>query len=83
MAELAEFTSTVLSILDKHAPIKRKHIHANNFAFTTKDLRAVITERSKFRQKKLKEKTDGSNYLYNRQKKSLCQLFVKNEKGIV
>ena len=35
-AELVEFTSTVLSVLDKHAPIKRKYIRANNSAFMTK-----------------------------------------------
>ena len=32
-AELVEFTNTVLSILNKHAPIKRKCIRANNSAF--------------------------------------------------
>ena len=32
-AELVEFTNTVLSILDKHAPTKRKCIRANNSAF--------------------------------------------------
>ena len=34
---LAEFTNTVLSILDRHAPIKRKYILASNSAFMTKD----------------------------------------------
>ena len=32
-AELVEFTNTALSILNKHAPIKRKYIRANNPAF--------------------------------------------------
>ena len=40
--ELVEFTNTVLSILDKHEPIERKYIRANNSAFMTKDLRAAI-----------------------------------------
>ena len=39
-AELVEFTNTVLSILDKHACIKRKYIRANNSAFMTRELRA-------------------------------------------
>ena len=54
-AELVEFTSTVLSVLEKHALIKRKYIRANNSAFMTKELRAAIMQRSKFRQKFLKE----------------------------
>ena len=49
-AELVGFMSTVLSVLDKHAPIKRKYIRANNSAFMTKELRAAIMRRSKLRQ---------------------------------
>ena len=41
-AELVEFTNTDLSILDKHAPIKRKYIRANNSAFMATELRAAI-----------------------------------------
>ena len=41
-AEFVEFTNTVLSILDKHAPIKRKYIRANKSAFITKELRAAF-----------------------------------------
>ena len=59
-AELAEFTSTVLSVLDKHAPIKRKYIRANNSVFMAKEVRAAIMQRSKLRQKFLKEKTNSS-----------------------
>ena len=54
-AESVEFTNTVLSILDKHAPIKRKYIRANNSAFMTKELRAAIMQRPKLRQKLLRE----------------------------
>ena len=43
-AELAEFTNTVLQILGKHAPIKRKFIHGNNSAFMAKELKAVNNE---------------------------------------
>ena len=70
-AELVEFINTILSILDKHAPIKRKYIRANNSAFMTKELRAAIMQRSKLRQKFLKERTNDSKHLYNRQR-NLC-----------
>ena len=36
-AELVEFTNTVLSVLDKHAHVKRKYIRANNYAIMTKN----------------------------------------------
>ena len=61
-AELVGFTNTVLSILDKHAPIKRKCIRANNSAFLTKELRAAIMQRSKLRQNFLKERTNDSKH---------------------
>ena len=62
-AELVEFTNTVLSILDKHAPTKRKDIRVNNSTFMTKELRAAIMQRSKLRQKLLKERTNDSTHL--------------------
>ena len=78
-AELVEFTSTVLSVLDKHAPIKRKYIRANNSAFMTKELRAAIMQRSKLRQKFLKERTNDSKHLYNRQR-NLCVSLLRKTK---
>ena len=78
-AELVEFTNTVLSIVDKHAPIKRKHIRANNSAFMTKELRAAIMQRSKLRQKFLKERTNDSKHLYKRQR-NLCVSLLRKTK---
>ena len=48
--ELAVFANTVLSLLYKHAPIKRKFICGNNSTFMTKDLRAGIMLRYKLTQ---------------------------------
>ena len=79
-SELVEFTITVLSILDKHAPIKRKYIRANNSAFMTKELRAAIMQRSKLRQKFLKERTNDSKHLYNRQR-NLCVSLLRKMKS--
>ena len=78
-AQLFKFTSTVLSVLDKHAPIKRKYIRANNSAFMTKELRAAIMQRSKLRQKFLKERTNDSTHLYNRQR-NLCASHLQKTK---
>ena len=79
-AKLVEFTNTVLSILDKHAPIK-KYIRANNSAFMTKDLRAAIRKRSKRRQLFLKERANYSKHLCNRQRNLLVSLFQKTKRN--
>ena len=78
-AELVEFTNTVLSILDKHAPIKRKYIRANNSIFMTKKLTAAIMQRSKLRQKFSKERTNDSKNLCNRQR-NLCVNLLRKTK---
>ena len=78
--ESVEFTSTVLSVLDKHVPIKRKYVHVNNSAFMTKELGAVIMQRSKLRQKFLRERTNDSKHLYNRQKKLCVSLLRKTKR---
>ena len=78
-AELVEFTNTVLSILNKHAPMKRRYIRANKSAFLTKDLGAAIMQRSKLRQKFLKERTNDSKHLYNRQR-NLCVSLLRKTK---
>ena len=74
-AELVEFINTILSMLDKHVPIKRKYIRANNSSFMTKELRVIIMQRSEFS----KDRTNDSKHLYNR---PLCQSFTKNETGL-
>ena len=79
-AELVEFTNTVLSILDKHALIKRKYIRANNSPFMTKELIAPITQRSKLRQKFLKERTNDCKHLYNRQRNLCINLLRKTKR---
>ena len=66
--DLVEFPNNVLSILDKYTPIKRKYIPANNSEFMIKDLRAAIMHRSKVRQTFLKERTNDSKHLCNRQR---------------
>ena len=60
--ELIGFTNTVLSILDKHATIKRKYIRAKNSALMTKELRAAVMQKSKLTQIFLKERTNDSKH---------------------
>ena len=46
----------VFHIFNKHAPIKRKYIRANEAPFMTKDLHKAIMKRSKLRNKFLKSR---------------------------
>ena len=78
-AGLVEFMSTVLSVLDKHATIKRKYIRANNSAFMTKQLKVAIMQRSKLSQKFLKGRTNDSKYVCNRQR-NLCVSLLQKTK---
>ena len=43
------FIKTFLTILEKHAPIKKKYLGANHANFVTKQLRKAIMKKSKLR----------------------------------
>ena len=48
------FTSIFRKVLDKHAPLKMKKLRENQAKFMTKELKKVITDRSRFKNKYLK-----------------------------
>ena len=58
--DLEGFMKTLFHIFNKHAPIKRKYIRANEAPFMTKYLHKAIVKRSKLRNKFLKSR-DLSN----------------------
>ena len=78
-AELAEFHNELLSVLNKHAPIKYKYIRANNSSYMTKSLRKEIMLRSRLSKKFLKTKTGESKQLYNKQQ-NLCVTLLRKAK---
>ena len=55
-------------------------MRANNSAFMIKELRAALMQRSKLRQKFLKERTNDSKHLYNR-KRNLCVSLLRKMKS--
>ena len=81
-AELAVFANTVLSLLYKHTPIKRKFLRGNNSTFMTKDLRAGIMLRYKLTQIFYKRELMNLN---NSKigKQAIYQRLAKNEKEIL
>jgi len=73
------FESTMLNILNKHAPLKQKHLRANNGNFVTKELRKAIMKRSRLKQKFMKTKSDISKIAYKKQR-NICVALVKKSK---
>ena len=73
------FMKTVFHIFNKHAPIKRKYIRADEAPFMTKDLHKAIMKRSKLRNKFLKSRnlSDRKNYTSQR---NLCKKLLKSTK---
>ena len=73
------FMKTIFCMFNKHAPIKRKYIRANEAPFMAKDLHKAIMKRSKLRNKFLKSRTlsDRKNYTSQR---NLCKKLLKSTK---
>ena len=68
---------TVFHLFNKHAPIKRKYIRANETPFMTKDLHKAIMKRSKLRNNFLKSRNLSNRKNYTSQK-NLCKKLLKN-----
>ena len=73
------FKETVFCIFNKHAPIKRKYVRANEAPFMAKELHKAIMKRSRLRNKFLKTKsiTDRKNYNVQR---SYCKKLLRSTK---
>ena len=77
--ELDIFHNILLSALNECAPLKQKHIRANNGGFVTKELRKEIMKRTRLRNNFLKKKDDFSKALYNKQR-NICVSLVRKSK---
>ena len=56
------------AVLNKHAPIEKLVIRTNQRNFMTRELSKAIMERSKLRNRFLKEKSEVSRKVYTAQK---------------
>ena len=74
-----DFVTIVGKIFNNHAPIRYKHIRANDGPFMTKKLRKAIMVRSKLRNKLNKEKTLEANLAYKKQR-NICTSLLKQSK---
>ena len=65
--------------LDKHAPLTKIHVSANQSPFMNKKLRKEIMKRSRLRNKFLNTKSDIDRKAYNKQRNYVVSL-LRNEK---
>ena len=73
------FEKIVLSILNKHAPLKKKVVRANHVPYMTKALRKAIMKRSALENKYLRNNTTENKIHYKKQK-NFCSRLYKIER---
>ena len=69
--DFKNFYEIVLSILDAHAPLKKKHLRANHASFVTKEFWKAVVKRARLTKIYLKKRTGATKATYNYQQ-SIC-----------
>ena len=72
---------TFLSLLNKHAPHKKKILRHNNGPFMTKELQKEIMKRSKLKNKYNKKRNYENWFLYKKQRNYCLSLMKKTKKA--
>ena len=67
------FKMTFLNVLNKFAPLKKKHLRANHSRFANKELNEAIMQVLRLRKEYLKNKTRTTRIACNKQKKCMRQ----------
>ena len=78
--ELEHFLNIFIEILNKHVPIKRKYLRANQGEFMSKELNKAIMTRSRLRNKYLKEESADSKIAYDKQRNYCVNLLRRTKK---
>ena len=73
---LIQFQNIALRVLNKHTPVKQKHIRFNQSAFRMKEIRVFIITCSKLLNKFCQEKINENKDAYNKQR-NLCVGIIK------
>ena len=77
--DLGLFKESIFCIFNKHAPIRKKYLRANEAPFMTKELHNAIMKRSRYRNKFLKDKSQTSRENYKIQR-NLCKKLLRKTK---
>ena len=75
------FEKAFLNVLERHAPIKKKIVRANEAPYMTKALRKAIASRSRLENKFHRMRTKESRELFKKQK-NYCSRLYKKERNI-
>ena len=67
------------SVLNDHAPRKKKYIRGNNKPFMTKAFSRVVMQRTRLRNKFLKNPSEENKLRYNKQR-NFCVSLLRKEK---
>jgi hypothetical protein len=78
--DYAKFEENFLEVLNKHAPIKKKVVRANDKPFMTKTLRKAIMRRSALKNIYMKQKTAVAERAFRKQKNYTNKLLKKEKK---
>ena len=73
------FKNIVDKILEKHAPMKKRFVRANQAPFVNKKITKEIMKRSRLRNKFLHSKSDIDRKAYNKQR-NICVTLIRQEK---
>ena len=75
-----KFKEIITNILDKHAPIKEKHVRSNQAAFINNDIRKAIMTRSRLLNRYRKNKLESSRLEYNKQRNRCVKMLRETKK---
>ena len=72
-----KFQNTLCDVLNKHAPLKKKYLRANDSPFMTKHLRKMIMNRSRYKNAYIKNKTVDNWERYSKLRNECVKLTKK------
>ena len=77
---LDKLQQTFIYVLDKHAPMKHKYTRANQAPFMNKFLQKAVMNRSRLKNKYLRNKTSENWEAYKKQRNTCVYMFRKGKK---
>ena len=77
--EFDRFKTALDEAIQRHAPIKKRYVRANQAPFINKKINKEIIKRSRLRKKFLNTESDIDRKAYNKQR-NLCVSLIRSEK---
>ena len=74
------FEATFMEQLNKHAPMKEKYVRANNAPYMNKNLSKAIMNRTRLKNKYLRDRNEVNRSKYNRQRNYCVNLFKREKR---